>query len=78
MPGRRSDQYHRHRSPDMPVRLEYAEEGRLHRHRVDGEGLTNHYTTWAHNTPSHQHRLPDGSFARPREDLTPPAIVPQL
>jgi hypothetical protein len=68
---RRRTVIHSHRSWDLQVVCEYSEEGRLHRHRVlDAAGAVR-FTTWEHNTPAHQHRLPNGAWTRPRLDLVP-------
>ena len=72
----RNDQAHKHASWHLLVRAEYSEDGALHRHRIVGPDRAVRYTTWAHNTSAHAHRLPDGAWTRPRVDLTPPAAVP--
>ncbi len=72
MPARNLAQVHSHRSWDLQVRQEYTEDGRLHRHRVIDAGGATRYTGWQHNTKSHQHRLPNGAWSRPRHDLSPP------
>lgn len=72
MAARHLDKVHEHPTWSPAVRPEYSEEGRLHRHRVVEGGRAVRYTTWAHNSPAHQHRLPDGAFTRPRIDLNPP------
>jgi hypothetical protein len=76
MAYRQFDNVHGHRTLDQHVRTEYSEDGRLHRHRVVERGVTARYTTWAHNTKAHQHKMPDGSWTRPRFDLNPPEILP--
>jgi hypothetical protein len=72
MSRRRTEHAHDHATWHPPVRVEYSEDGRLHRHRLEEPGLAVRYTTWAHNTPHHAHRLPDGAWTRPRRDLLPP------
>lgn len=75
MPQRHLEQVHGHRTIDQQIRLEYSEDGRLHRHRVVDTNQAVRYTTWAHNSPAHQHRLPNGSWTRPRFGLTPPEVA---
>jgi hypothetical protein len=75
MSKRLVDQLHTHKSIMLQVRAEYSEDGRLHRHRVHGSPDGIMYSSWAHNTESHQHRLPDGAWTRPRTALNPPELV---
>jgi hypothetical protein len=73
MAQRHLDQVHVHPTWEPRIRPEYSEDGRLHRHRLVDLGREVRFTTWEHNTESHQHRLPDGAWTRPRLDLNPPA-----
>lgn len=68
---RHLEQVHEHKCLDSQIRTEYCEEDRLHRHRVVDGNPAAQYTTWVHNTPSHRHRLPNGAWTRPRQDLNP-------
>jgi hypothetical protein len=72
MAQRHLDLVHVHPTWQPRIKPEYSEDGRLHRHRLIEPGRAVRFTTWAHNTPAHQHRLPDGAFTRPRLDLNPP------
>jgi hypothetical protein len=72
MAQRHLDLVHVHPTWNPRVKPEYTEDGRLHRHRLIEPGRAVRFTTWAHNTEAHQHRLPDGAFTRPRLDLNPP------
>lgn len=72
MAQRHLDLVHVHPTWEPRIKPEYSEEGRLHRHRLIEPGRQVRFTSWAHNTPAHQHRLPDGAFTRPRLDLNPP------
>ncbi len=66
MSTRAADHLHGHKAWDYNIRPENSSEGRLHRHRVViGDGAM-HYTSWEHNSPNHQHRLPYGGATRPR------------
>lgn len=78
MAQRHLDLVHVHPTWSPRIKPEYSEDGRLHRHRLIEPGRAVRFTTWAHNTEAHQHRLPDGAFTRPRLDLNPPSwlLVP--
>ena len=79
MPYERSDEVHDHPCWHIGLRAAYCRDGELHRHRIASTDGATRFTGWAHNTAGHTHRLPDGSFTRPRRDLTPPAVaVPVL
>ncbi len=71
----RTDRVHKHACWHMQIRVEYSDDGALHRHRIVGPDRLVRYTTWSHNTESHAHRLPDGAWTRPRTDLTPPVMA---
>jgi hypothetical protein len=73
MGQRHLDLVHMHPTWAPRVKPEYTEDGRLHRHRLVEPGRQVRFTSWTHNTSSHQHRLPDGAFTRPRMDLNPPS-----
>jgi hypothetical protein len=75
MSARQIDEFHHHATMAAYVLPEYAENGRLHRHRVPSDDGSRRYTTWAHNTRNHAHRLPNGAWTRPRRDLHPPQPV---
>ncbi len=69
MSARTADHLHSHKAWDLNIRPEYSLTGRLHRHRVViGDGAMR-YTSWEHNSPHHQHRLPFGGATRPRLDI---------
>ena len=70
-PRRPLDNLHNHATWSPRLREEYCEDGRLHRHRIIDDAGAVHFTSWAHNTPAHHHRLPDGAWARPKTDLNP-------
>lgn len=78
MSARQHDQLHDHQTWHSRVRAESSEDSRLHRHRVIEPGTAVRYTTWAHDTGAHAHRLPDGAWTRPRRSLTPPAPLAAL
>ncbi|MFN8559117.1 MAG: hypothetical protein U0531_17855 [Dehalococcoidia bacterium] len=66
------DHLHDHAAMYAGVRPEYSPDGRLHRHRVlDGSAAAS-YTTWAHNSPHHAHRMNNGGWTRPRRMLSWP------
>lgn len=71
----RLDESHDHPTWISPVRAEYTDDGRLHRHTVLVGGRPSGYTTWANNTGAHAHRLPDGAWTRPRRDLGVPRLA---
>lgn len=73
MSPHRVDQSHDHETWHLGgVRSENCESGRLHRHRVQDAGPATRYTTWAHDTPQHTHRLPDGAWTGRRRSLVHP------
>lgn len=71
MTGPRSDDLHTHATWGPRLRAETAEEGRLHRHRISDAYSVPRFTSWEHNGPNHNHRLPDGAWTRSRHDLRP-------
>lgn len=71
------DNLHNHATWGPQLSHAVEDDGRLHRHRVAGAEAHPVFTTWAHNTPAHSHRLPDGSWSRPRTVARPPDIERQ-
>ena len=67
------DDVHNHTTWGPLLQPASAEEDRLHRHRFVDRHSVPRFTNWEHNGHSHCHRLPDGSWTRPRTDLRPPA-----
>ena len=76
MTAERIDLSHDHRAWQGQVRPENCEPGTLHRHRVIDRVPGTRFTTWAHDTPQHTHRLPDGAWTDHRRSLTQYRPVP--
>jgi hypothetical protein len=70
-PHNSHEELHGHATWGPHLRAEYAADGKLHRHRIADRHASPRFTSWAHNTPAHSHRLPDGAWTRPRVDLRP-------
>lgn len=72
------DDLHTHATSGPGIRAEFVPAERLYHRRIMDKESQPNFTTWAHNGPIHTHRLPDGSFTRPRVDLRPAQDAPAI